>query len=98
MTRTGDGAEAPPVADAARRRKGKSQAGKAAPKLPPHAPITFLGDELVEFDSPLFAPKQKKSAKSVDLTVFGDPYDFAVCFGFALHTAWPRLVRSALAG
>ena len=75
MTRTGDGAEAPPVADAARRRKGKSQAGKAAPKLPPHAPITFLGDELVEFDSPLFAPKQKKSAKSVDLTVFGDPYE-----------------------
>ena len=59
VTRTGDGAEAPPVADAARRRKGKSQAGKAAPKLPPHAPITFLGDELVEFDSPLFAPKQK---------------------------------------
>ena len=30
VTRTGDGAEAPPVADAARRRKGKSQAGKAA--------------------------------------------------------------------
>ena len=59
VTRTGDGAEAPPVADAARRRKGKSQAGKAAPKLPPHAPITFQGDELVEFDSPLFAPKQK---------------------------------------
>ena len=43
VTRTGYGAEAPPVADAARRRKGKSQAGKAAPKLPPHAPITFLG-------------------------------------------------------
>jgi len=61
VTRTGDGAEAPPVADTARRRKGKSQAGKAAPKLPKHAPITFLGDELVEFDSHLFSPNKKIS-------------------------------------
>ena len=61
VTRTGDGAEAPPVADAARRRKGKSQAGKAAPKLPPHATITFLGYELVEFDSPLFSETKKDS-------------------------------------
>ena len=39
----GDGAEAPPVADAARRRREKQQADKAAPKLPLYASIVFLG-------------------------------------------------------
>ena len=61
VTRTGDGAEVLPAADSTRRRKGKSRADKAASKLPRYATITFLGDELVEFDSPLFFQNKKIS-------------------------------------
>ena len=39
----GDGAEAPPVADAARRRKGKQQADKRAFMPSLYAPIVFQG-------------------------------------------------------
>ena len=39
----GDGAEAPPVADAARRRKGKQQADKRVFIPSQYAPIVFQG-------------------------------------------------------
>ena len=41
----GDGAEAPPVADAARRRKGKQQADKRAFMPSKYATIVFQGKE-----------------------------------------------------
>ena len=59
----GDGAEAPPVADAARRRREKQQADKAAPKLPPYAPIVFQGNRRFRVPPGLVIAKTKNDIR-----------------------------------